>query len=146
MNQNKNGNCDARIQDCGPDPFIVNMDCVTEMNSNFRTALWTGEYLQMTLMCIPAGGEIGLEMHDDLDQFIRIEEGCALIKMGKCKNSLDILKRIDSHCGVFVPACTWHNIINTGCTPLKLSSIYAPPKHPFGTVHRTRQQAECAER
>lgn len=146
MNQNRYDNCNRTIKDCGPEPFVANIDRLTKMNSNYRTALWTGEYLQVTLMCIPAGGDIGLEMHDTVDQFIRIEEGGALVQMGKCKDKVDYQKQVNQNYAIIIPACTWHNIINNGRTPLKLYSIYAPPQHPFGTVHRTKAEAECAEK
>lgn len=146
MNQNKYDNRNQAIRDCGPEPFIVNMDSVAKMNPNYRTALWTGEYLQVTLMSIPVGGNIGVEMHDNLDQFIRIEDGCALVKMGKCKDDLDYQQRVNRNFAILIPACTWHTIINIGRTPLKLYSIYAPPKHPFGVVHRTKEEAQCAEK
>lgn len=146
MNQNKYGYRNPEIKDCGPQPFIVNMDCLAKANPNYRTAVWTGEHLQVTLMSIPVGGDIGLEMHDNLDQFIRIEDGCALIKMGKSQDDLNCQQKVNSHYAIVVPACTWHNVINIGCTPLKLYSIYAPPQHPFGTVHKTKQDAEYAEK
>lgn len=142
MNQNKCGNCNPKIQDCGPEPFIVNIDRLSKANANYRNALWTGGQLQVTLMSIPVGGDIGLEMHDNIDQFIRVEDGCALVKMGKCKEDLDCQQRINSNFAILVPACTWHNIINIGSKPLKLYSVYAPPKHPFGTVHRTKDDAQ----
>ncbi len=146
MDQNRCGNRNPKIRDCGPQPFIANIDRLAKMNLNYRTALWTGEHLQVTLMCIPVGGDIGLEMHDNVDQFIRIEDGCALVKMGKCKDDLDDQQRVNSNFAILVPACTWHNIVNIGCTPLKLYSIYAPPQHPFGTVHKTKEEAQCAEK
>ena len=136
----------SRIQDCGPEPMVVNIDCLAKCNSNYRTALWTGEHLQVTLMSIPVGGDIGLEIHDNLDQFIRIEEGCALVQMGKCKDTLHVQQKANSNFAILIPACTWHNITNIGGTPLKLYSVYAPPKHPFGTVHTTKAEAESAER
>ena len=146
MTQKNRSSCKPEISDCGPQPLIVNIDCCAKENENYRTALWTGEDLQVTLMNIPVGGDIGLEMHDDLDQFIRIEDGCALVKMGKRKEVLDYRKRIDKNYAILIPACTWHNIINIGRVPLKLYSIYAPPNHPFGTVHKTKRAAEEAER
>ena len=145
MNQNKHGNCYSKMNDFGPEPFIANIDRFAKMNQNYRTALWTGEHLQVTLMSIPVGGDIGLEVHDNVDQFIRIEDGCALVKMGKCKDDLNHQQRVTSQFAIFIPACTWHNIINIGHTPLKLYSVYAPPQHPFGTVHRTKREAQCAE-
>ena len=143
MNQNKSNNRNMKIRDCGCQPFIADIEDLATRNSNYRTALWTGEHLQVTLMCIPVGGDIGLEMHDDVDQFIRIEDGCALIQMGKCKDNVDYQQKVNSNFAILVPARTWHNIVNV---PLKLYSVYAPPKHPFGTVHRTKGEAQCAER
>lgn len=145
MKSNTSENCSPRTKDFGPKPFIVNIDHCTKINSNYRTALWTGEYLQVTLMCIPVGGEIGLEIHHDLDQFICIVDGSAVVKMGKCKDSLKEQQRVGSNCAVIIPACTWHNIVNNGRTPLKLYSVYAPPQHPFGTVHKTKAEADAAE-
>lgn len=146
MYHNNNHTCNLQIKDCGPEPMITNIDRMTKINSNYRTALWTGDHLQVTLMCIPVGGSIGLEMHEDTDQFIRIEDGYALVKMGKCKDNLDCQQRVNGNFAFVIPACTWHNIVNIGRTPLKLYSIYAAPKHPFGTVHRTKEEAECTEK
>lgn len=146
MNRTNYSCCNPKIGDCGPEPFIGNIDCLTKENSDFRTALWTGTHLQVTLMHIPVGGEIGLEMHSDVDQFIRIEEGCALVMMGRCKTHLNCRRRINSDYAAIIPAGTWHNIINTGNIPLKLYSIYAPPQHPSGTVHKTKDSAETSEK
>ena len=138
--------CGGRgTQDCGPKPSIVNIDCLTKANKNYRTALWTGTHLQVTLMNIPVGGDIGLELHEDVDQFIRIEDGCALVCMGSDENDLNCCKKVNGDYAAIVPAGTWHNIIKTGCTPLKLYSIYAPPQHPYGTVHKTKEDAEKSE-
>jgi mannose-6-phosphate isomerase-like protein (cupin superfamily) len=114
-------------------------------NQNFRTAIWTGEYLQMTLMCIPPCCDIGQEIHKDTDQFIRIEQGNAIVKMGTCKNQLNFQKNMYQGDAVFIPAGMWHNIVNNGRTPLKVSSIYAPPNHQKGTIHRTKEDAEMDE-
>lgn len=145
MNGSRNGNCNMPIQDYGPDPLVVNMHRIATMNPNYRTALWTGNYLQVTLMSIPVGGDIGIEMHSNLDQFIRIERGYALIKMGKSKNDLSCQQRVNSNYAVVIPVGTWHNIINVGNIPLKLYSIYAPPQHPYGTIHKTKEAAQQAE-
>lgn len=99
----------------------------------------------MTLMCIPVGGEVGLENHPHLDQFLRVESGCGLAMMGKEKNDLSYRKNVGDGYAVFVPANTWHNLVNTGNTPLKLYSIYAPPQHPHGTIHTTKAEADAAE-
>ena len=99
------------------------------------------DHLQVTLMSIPVGEDIGIEMHDNLDQFIRIESGCALVQIGSHKQHLNEQKRINSNYAILIPACTWHNIINIGCVPLKLYSIYAPPQHPYGTIQKTKEDA-----
>lgn len=132
----------VRLKDCGPKPFVVNIKDAVLQNNTFRTALWTGNHLQLTLMCINVGEDIGLEMHPDVDQFIRIEQGQGLVMMGDNKDNLCFQRRVCDGYAIFIPACKWHNLINTGCTPLKLYSIYAPPEHPHGTVHRTKQDAE----
>ena len=131
--------------DHGPKPFVTNIMRVARQNQNFRTAFWTGCHLQMTLMTIVPCGEIGVEMHPDTDQFIRIEEGQALVRMGGCRENLDFQCRLRAGDAIFVPSGTWHNVINTGNCPLKLSSIYAPPQHPRGTIHRTKAEAEKEE-
>ena len=144
---NRNSNC-CRIPagDYGPEPFVVNIDQATRQNTNYRTALWTGQELQLTLMSIPVGGEIGREVHPETDQFLRIESGLGFVMMGKTKSALNYRRTVNGDFAVIVPAGTWHNIVNTGRTPLKIYSIYAPPQHPFGTVHRTKADAEQAEK
>lgn len=133
------------INDYGPDPFVVNIENVTLRNRNYRTALWTGEHLQLTLMSIPVGGEIGLEVHPDTDQFLRLEAGHGLVKMGQSPNRLNYQANVSDGYAIFVPAGTYHNLINVGNTPIKLYSIYAPPAHPRGTVHETKEIADASE-
>ena len=130
------------IRDYGCEPFIFNINHATSMNKNFRTTLWSGENLQLTLMSIPTNSDIGVEMHDDVDQFIRIESGIAKVYMGNCKNHLQEVACVNGNYAILIPAGTWHNVVNIGNCPLKLYSLYAPPKHPFGTVHRTKRDAE----
>lgn len=130
--------------DFGPWPFVTNITCATQQNQYFRKALWTGCHLQLTLMCIPAGGEIGLEIHPDTDQFIRLEAGQGVVKMGKCKEKVGFQKYISDDDAVFIPAGWWHNIINTGRCPLKVYSIYAPPHHPHSTIHKTKAEADAS--
>lgn len=133
------------LKDYGPEPFAVNINEATKENTNFRTALWTGNHLQVTLMSIPVGGDIGLEIHPNLDQFIRIEEGQGIVKMGSKKDNLNFQRRVYDDFAFIIPSGTWHNLINTGNKPIKLYSIYAPPQHPRGTVHVTKADAEAAE-
>lgn len=143
---NRSVSMDLDLKDNGPEPFVVNIEEATKANDNFRTALWTGKHLQVTLMNINVGDDIGLEMHPDVDQFIRIEEGQGLVKMGKNKDRLDFQTKVCDDFAIMVPAGTWHNVINTGNRPLKVYSIYAPPQHPHGTVHKTKADAEAAEK
>ncbi|WP_268877864.1 cupin domain-containing protein [Anaerosacchariphilus polymeriproducens] len=131
------------MKDYGPNPFVVNIEEVTKQNNMFRTALWTGQYLQLTLMSIPVRGEIGLEMHPDVDQFIRIEEGQGIVRMGNRKDCFDFERRVFDDFAIIIPAGKWHNLINTGNTPIKLYSLYAPPQHPHGTVHPTKEDADA---
>jgi len=131
--------------DFGPNPFVVDIVKATINNDTYRTALWTGKYLQLTMMSIPVGGDIGLEVHPNVDQFLRIEEGQGLTQMGNSRENLYLQQPVFDDFAIFVPAGTWHNIINTGNKPLKLYSIYAPPNHPYGTIHQTKAIAELEE-
>lgn len=132
----------VELRDHGPKPYVVNIEAATKQNETYRTALWTGEYLQLTLMSINPGDDIGLEIHRDHDQFIRVEEGQGIVQMGDKKHYLDFQRRVSDDDAIFIPAGKWHNLTNTGHRPLKLYSIYAPPEHPRGTVHKTKKDAE----
>jgi len=136
----------TELKDYGPEPFVINIEKAAEQNNNYRIALWTGRHLQVTLMSIGVGEDIGLEAYPDVDQFIRIEEGQGLVVMGDSRNHLDYRRRVYEDYVIIIPAGKWHNVINTGNKPMKLYSIYAPPQHPHGTVHETREIAEAAER
>lgn len=142
---NSDYNPNQFLYDHGDEPFVFNIDRYTKMNPNYRTALWTGDHLQLTLMSIPVGGDIGLESHPNLDQFIRVEAGVGMVKMGKSKDRLNLVQRVNGDYAIIIPAGYWHNLINVGNVPLKLYSIYAPPQHPFGTVHATKEIAEREE-
>jgi mannose-6-phosphate isomerase-like protein (cupin superfamily) len=126
-------------------PYVVDIEKLTTDNATFRTAEWTGEFLQMTAMSIVVGGEVGFEIHKDTDQFLRIEAGKARVVMGKHKDNLDFEQEAKDDDAIFVPSGYWHNIHNIGDEPLKLYSIYAPPHHPAGTVHETYEIAMAAE-
>ncbi|WP_332694378.1 cupin domain-containing protein [Halalkalibacter lacteus] len=134
-----------RSTDYGSEPFVVNIEEATKQNNTFRTALWTGDHLQVTLMSINVGEDIGLEIHPELDQFLRIEEGQGIVQMGDSKDHLDFQEEVFDDYAIMVPAGKWHNLTNTGNQPLKLYSIYAPPEHPYGTVHETKAIAMAAE-
>jgi len=132
------------LKDYGPEPFVIDIEEAAEQNNNFRTALWTGKHLQLTLMSINVGEDIGLEMHPDVDQFIYIEEGQGMVQMGNSRTHLDFQKRVFENFALMIPAGKWHNLINIGYKPLKLYSIYAPPQHPHGTVHKTKKDADLS--
>ena len=127
--------------DYGGTPALINVKEAARQNTAYRRALWTGTHLQMTVMCIPVGEDIGTEMHPNLDQCIRVEEGTALVRSGSCRSAIGEDTRIGEGTAFFIPAGTYHNVINAGRTPLRLSSFYAPPTHPRGTVHVTREDA-----
>jgi len=133
------------LKDYGPEPFVIDINEATKQNDAYRTALWTGNHLQVTLMSLKVGEDIGLEVHPNLDQFIRIEQGEGIVKMGDRKDKLNFQERVYDDFAFVIPAGKWHNLINTGNEPLKLYSIYAPPQHPRGTVHVTKVDAEAAE-
>lgn len=133
------------LKDYGNTPTVLDIEAYTVGNDNFRTALWTSTNLQVTLMTIPVGGEIGLELHPDIDQFLRIEKGEGRVLMGDTQDSLDFVQEVKADYAVFVPAGKWHNLVNTGSEPIQLYSIYAPVEHPHGTVHKTQAEAIEAE-
>lgn len=129
-------------KDYGKQPHVVDIEDLTEDNENYRTTIWTGEKLQLTVMSIEPGDDIGLEVHEGIDQFIRIEEGEGLCQMGPTKDNLDFEREVEDDDAVLVPANVWHNITNTGDEPLKLYTLYAGPDHVAGTVHPTHQDAK----
>lgn len=133
------------LKDYGARPFVVNINEAAKQNNTYRTALWTGSHLQVTLMSIEIGDDIGLEIHPDNDQFLRIEQGQGIVRWGARRENLNIERKIKDDSAIMIPAGTWHNITNTGNIPLKLYSIYAPPHHPFATVHATKEEAMAAE-
>ena len=132
-------------KDLGAKATCINIHSETLCNHNFRAAVWTGTHLQVTVMSIPAWGEIGLEMHDDLDQFVKIESGCASVYMGDSKQNVKLVGKINADYAVLISAGTWHNIINACGVPLKVYSIYAPTQHSFGTIHETKLDSDLSE-
>ena len=128
--------------DRGKKPVVENIEGMTVENENFRTTIWTGEKLQVTVMSIEPGDDIGLEVHEGIDQFLRIEEGTGLCQMGPTEDNLNFESEVKDDDAIFVPADIWHNVTNTGDIPLKLYTIYAGPDHLPGTVHKTHEDAE----
>ena len=120
--------------------FIDNIEEKTEQNSFFRQVLYTGKYTQLVVMSLLPGEEIGMEVHPQVDQFFRIEEGQAKVVIDGEEHE------VDEGFAIIVPAGSQHNVINTGSNPLKLYTLYSPPNHPDGTIHRTRAEAMVAEK
>lgn len=135
----------ADVKDYGPNPYVVNIEEATLENEKFRVAKWTGANMQMTLMTIQPGDDIGLEVHEDHDQFLRIEQGTAKVEMGPAEDDLSFVEEAGDDFVVLVPAGTWHNLTNVGDEPLKLYSLYAPSEHPHGTVHEDKAEADAYE-
>jgi mannose-6-phosphate isomerase-like protein (cupin superfamily) len=136
---------DVVLMDYGAQPAVLNIDDYTLANESFRTVLWTGGQMQVTVMSIPGGGQVGLELHPETDQFIRVEQGKAEVLMGNSPDTLDFQQEAGADFAIFIPAGKWHNIINRSNAPLKLYSIHTPVEHPFGTVHETYEEALVAE-
>jgi mannose-6-phosphate isomerase-like protein (cupin superfamily) len=132
------------IIDNGPAPTVLNVVETTVENTNYRTTVWTGNHLQMTVMSIDPGHDIGLEVHPDNDQFLRVEQGMAKVSIGPSKEQMQTWQASASD-AVFVPAGMWHNLETVGEVPLKVYSIYSPSHHPHGTVHVTQADSEAAE-
>lgn len=135
-----NGRCSigSQTQDKGNAPIVINLSESAMQNENFREALWTGSNLQLTVMSIPVGEEIGIEIHDDIDQMIGVASGVGEVTFGRLKNNFSAPERINQNSVFIIPKGTYHNVRNIGRTPLKLYSVYAPKAHPFGTVEKTK--------
>lgn len=125
--------------------WVGNIEQATLDNDTFRTVVFTGEHTQLTVMRIGPGEDIGREVHHDRDQFLRIEEGRARVELGSGEATVDETHDVEDNWAIVVPAGVWHNVINTGAGELKLYSLYSPPEHPDGTVHRTKAEAEASE-
>ena len=125
--------------------WVGDIEQATLDNTTFRTVLHTGTHVQLTVMRLGPGEEIGREAHPHLDQFIRIEAGEATVELGSSEHSVDETHSVGADWAVIIPAGVWHNVVNTGDGDVKLYSLYAPPEHPDGTVHRTKAEADAAE-
>lgn len=125
--------------------WVGDIEKKTLGNETFRTVLFTGQHTQLTVMHLRAGEEIGWEMHDNLDQFIRIEEGSGRLDLGTSEDTVSESHEVEDDWAFIIPAGTWHNVVNTGSGSLRLYSLYSPPEHPDGTVHATKAEADAAE-
>jgi mannose-6-phosphate isomerase-like protein (cupin superfamily) len=125
--------------------WVGDIEEATLANETFRTVLFTGEHTQLTVMRLAPGEDIGREAHPHLDQFLRIEQGQARVELGRTEDGIDETYDVEDDWAIIVPAGIWHNVVNTGTGEVKLYSLYSPPEHPDGTVHRTKAEAEAAE-
>jgi mannose-6-phosphate isomerase-like protein (cupin superfamily) len=121
--------------------YVGPIEKLTAKNKFFRQVLFTGKYTQLVVMSLKPGEEIGNEVHPKVDQFFRVESGKAkFVFKGKEEH------KVKAGGAVIVPAGTYHNVINTSKKhPLKLYTLYSPPNHPDGTIHKTKAEAEAAE-
>ena len=133
------------VTDIGPKPSSFSMEDETKANPNYRTVAWTGKYLQVTLMSIPVGESIGLEQHPETDQFLRLDAGKGLAKIGPKKDELTFEQEVEDGWCVMVPAGMWHDVINTGDEPMQLYAVYAPSHHAAGKVQATKADADRDE-
>ncbi len=121
--------------------YVGPIEKQTEQNNNFRKVLFTGKFTQLVVMCLQPGEEIGNEVHEHVDQFFRIEEGDAKFVFNDKEEHL-----VHAGDAVIVPAGTFHNVINASKNgALRLYTLYSPPNHPDGTVHKTKADAMKAE-
>jgi mannose-6-phosphate isomerase-like protein (cupin superfamily) len=125
--------------------WVGDLAAATEGNAIFRRTLFTGTSLQLTVMCLKPGEEIGVETHEDRDQFLRVESGSATVELGPSRDNLAETHELRDDWAVIVPGGTWHNVTNTGDGDLRLHSLYAPPEHPADTVHHTKADAAAAD-
>ena len=116
--------------------YCENIEQVTVANEDFRQVLYTGKYLQLVLMTLKPGEEIGEEVHEDRDQFFRIEEGQGTVYIDGAPNA------VEDDFAVIVPAGARHNVVNSGNAPLRLYTLYGPPEHKDKVVHKTKEQAD----
>jgi len=131
-------------KDMGKEPWVLNVEDATKDNGNYRVANWTGEYLQLVFMSLKPGEIIELEVHKTHDQFIRIEEGEALVKMGKSKDDLSFQEKVADDWAILVPANYWHTLENIGDEDLKIYTIYGPAEHEKGSMNKTFEDAQKA--
>ena len=129
------------LKDIGPQPQSFDLEQATRDNRNYRAVAWSGRYLQVTLMSIPVGGDIGLEAHPETDQFLRLDAGRGRVQMGPAKDRLTFEKEVSDGWCVLIPAGTWHNVTNIGKEPMQVYAIYAPAHHKPGKIHKTAADA-----
>jgi mannose-6-phosphate isomerase-like protein (cupin superfamily) len=119
--------------------FVADIEALTDNNADFRRVLYTGKKMQLVLMALAPGEDIGEETHQDVDQFFRVEKGEGEVRID------GVTTRVKSDDAFIVPAGARHNVVNTGKEPLKLYTIYAPPEHRDGIIRATKAEAQAAE-
>ena len=117
--------------------YVDNIEEATKSNGDFRRVLYTGKYLQLVLMTLQPGEEIGEEVHEDRDQFFRVEDGRGTVYIDGAPSE------VEDDFAIIVPAGARHNVVNSGDEPLKLYTLYGPPEHKDGVIHRDKAQAEA---
>ena len=133
------------VEDIGPRPQSFDLEQETRANRNYRAVAWSGAHLQLTLMSIPPGADIGLEAHPGTDQFLRLDAGRGRVQMGPAEDRLDFEQEVEDGWAILVPAGTWHNVTNIGDEPMQLYAVYAPVHHAPGAVQPTAEDAARAE-
>lgn len=127
--------------DKGETPWVFDIEAATLANESYRSVNWTGKNLQFVFMSLKPGETIDLEMHSEIDQFIRIEGGEALVEMGKTVEELTFREEVEDDWAILIPAGYWHRVENIGSGDLKLYTLYGPAEHAFGTIQRTYEEA-----
>ena len=117
--------------------YVDNIEKRTKENDDFRRVLYTGKHIQLVLMTLQPGEDIGEEVHDDIDQFFRIEKGEGTVEID------GVAHEVEDDDAIIVPAGARHNVTNSGKKPLKLYTLYAPPEHKDGVVQATKAEAEA---
>ena len=130
-----------KIMDIGPQPQSLDLEKSTRENTDYRSVVWSGRYLQVTLMSIPVGSDIGLEMHPETDQFLRLDAGRGRVQIGSAKDQLAFEKEVSDGWCILVPAGSWHNVTNIGDEPMQIYAIYAPAHHKPGKIHQMASDA-----
>ena len=125
--------------------WVGNIEQMTLDNTTFRTVVFTGAHTQLTMMRLAPGEDIGREVHPDRDQFLRLEQGTVRVELGGSEEAIEETHDVAADWAFIVPAGVWHNVVNTGDNEVKLYSLYSPPEHPDGTIHRTKRDAVDAE-
>lgn len=125
--------------------WALNIEEVTNANTNFLEVIHTGEYSQVTLMSVEPGDDIGNHLHRDIDQLVRIEGGGGRLTLGSKRDRVEETHELERGWAAFIPAGAWHNVVNTGTVALKLQLVHSPAKRWRNDVYATRAEAIAAD-